>query len=368
LRHKVVTIAGNRPEIIKLSELVKSLDDSFESRFVYSGQHYSKNMSDDFFKELDVNVDDNLKCSTSDPNVLSESIGAYLHRYSPECVILYGDTNTTLAAAMAARKIECKIIHVEAGLRCFDQNLIEENNRIKIDSLSDFLFAPTELNKVFLKFENISEDKISVTGNLIVDVCKKYSNDFRSSEINDLPKNYILLTMHRQENVDNPRRLKILVEFLSKLNYLVVFPIHPRTKNNLIKYGLKLPTNVKTIDPVGYAQFLCLLNKSILVMTDSGGVQEEAVVLKKPCITLRNSTERQETLLIGANKLFYPFDKDDGQLNSINNVLQEMLSVKILTNPYGEDVTKKMLRLLREIIEYNNEKPFKQELVAIGKN
>lgn len=350
MKHKVVTIAGNRPEIIKLSELVKCFDDSIENLFVYSGQHYSKNMSDDFFKELDVRVDYNLRCSTSDPHVLKQSIEDFLLKASPKCVILYGDTNTTLAAALAASKMNCKIIHVEAGLRCFDKTLVEERNRIKIDSISDYLFAPTELSKVFLKFENVPEDRILVTGNLIVDVCKKYSHDFAATDITNLPKEYVLLTMHRQENVDDPRRLKILAQFLSKLDYTVLFPIHPRTKNNLENSGIELPSNVQTIDPVGYTEFLYLLNKSILVMTDSGGVQEEAVVLKKPCITLRSSTERQETLLIGANRIFYPFDKDDDQLNSINSVVQEMLSVKILSNPYGEDVTTKMLRSIKQIV------------------
>ena len=352
---KAITIAGNRPEIIKLSELVKSIDNSFENFFVYSGQHYSKNMSDDFFEELDIKVDYNLRCSTSNPNILAQNIEGFLQKKSPNCVILYGDTNTTLAAALAARRTNCKIIHVEAGLRCFDQTLVEERNRIIIDSISDYLFAPTELSKVFLKFENIPEDRISVTGNLVVDVCKKYARYFASSKTIDLPKEYVLLTMHRQENVDDKRRLEILVKFLSKLDYTIVFPIHPRTKNNLKKYNLELPSNVKTMDPVGYTEFLYLLNNSILVMTDSGGVQEEAVVLKKPCITLRSSTERQETLLIGANRLFYPFDKDDEQLNSVKNVVNEMLSVKILTNPYGDDVTRKMLSSIKQILTNHSE-------------
>jgi len=367
LKPKVVTIAGNRPEIIKLSELVKSFDEGIDNVFVYSGQHYSKNMSDDFFKELDVKVDYNLGCSTSNPNVLTQSIESFLNKVAPNCVILYGDTNTTLSAALAASKIKCKIVHVEAGLRCFDQTLVEERNRIKIDSISDHLFAPTELNKVFLKFENIPEDKIMVTGNLIVDVCKKYSKRSDSTlQVGEL-ENYLLLTMHRQENVDNPRRLRVIVDLLSKMNYPIVFPIHPRTRNNLKIHKIDLPPNVITIDPVGYSQFLFLLNNSSLVMTDSGGVQEEAVVLKKPCITLRNSTERQETLLIGANKLFYPFDKEDDQLNSINEVIEEMLSVKILTNPYGENVTEKMVKALREILEDGDKEPVDQVL-AIGKN
>lgn len=364
MKPTAVTIAGNRPEIIKLSGLVNSFDESYQNFFVYSGQHYSKNMSDDFFEELGVKTDYNLRCCTSNPYLLTKNIKDFLLKVSPKCVILYGDTNTTLSAALAARMINCKIIHIEAGLRCFDHTLIEERNRIKIDSISDYLFAPTELSKVFLKFENIPEDKITVTGNLIVDVCKKYSQESPSSIVSGLPKEYLLLTMHRQENVDDPRRLRILVDLLSKLNYTIVFPIHPRTRNNLNIHGVNLPSNVITMDPVGYSQFLYLLNHSSLVMTDSGGVQEEAVVLKKPCITLRSSTERQETLLIGANRLFYPFDKRIGELDSINNLVEEMLSINILTNPYGEEVTKKMLLSLRQIMDStSNEFVMNQQLV-----
>jgi len=364
LKPQAVTIAGNRPEIIKLSELVKSAGDHFENLFVYSGQHYSKNMSEDFFKELGLKTDYNLGCCTSNPVVLTKNIRDFLIHVDPKCVILYGDTNTTLSAALAARMINCKIIHIEAGLRCFDQTLIEERNRIKIDSISDYLFAPTDLNKVFLEFENVPDNRITVTGNLIVDVCKKYSQESASSIVNGLPKEYLLLTIHRQENVDDPRKLKILVDFLSKLKYTIVFPIHPRTRNNLNIHGVVLPSNVNTIDPVSYGQFLYLLNNSKLVMTDSGGVQEEAAVLKKPCITLRSSTERQETLLIGANRLFYPFDKSIIDTDLVNNLVQEMLSVKILTNPYGEEVTKRMLLSLRQIIDSNsNEVVLKQQLI-----
>lgn len=320
-------------------------------------------MSDDFFNELNVKVDHNLKCCTSNAFILASKIEKFLLHLSPRYVIVYGDTNTSLAAALAAKKTNAKIIHIEAGLRCFDKSIVEERNRIKIDSISDYLFAPTELNKVFLKFENIPDSKISVTGNLIVDVCKKYSN-IPSDRIHSLPDNYLLLTLHRQENVDNPVRLKILCELLSKLDYSIVLPIHPRTRNNLNRYNIVVPSNVKIIEPVGYSQFLHLLKNSILVMTDSGGVQEEAVVLKRPCLTLRSSTERQETILIGANRLFYPFDKEGKHLKLISNAVRDMLYTKIPANPYGKDVTKKMLILIGEILGDEHKKIVKQELVA----
>ena len=271
---KIVTISGNRPEIIKLSELVKSLDTISHNEFVYTGQHYSQNMSDDFLAELGVRVDCNLNSYTSDLDVLVTNITRYLSKSLPTYVIVYGDTNSSLAGAIAARNMNRKLIHLEAGLRCFDLTMMEELNRMKIDSLSDYLFAPTELNKMFLKFENHPEENIFVTGNLVVDVCEKYRHKF-IPKADVLPSKYILLTLHRQENVDYPKNLEILIRLLSKITYPIIFPIHPRTRKNLISYGLHLPPNVIEIDPVGYSEFLFLLQNSILAMTDSGGLQEE---------------------------------------------------------------------------------------------
>jgi UDP-N-acetylglucosamine 2-epimerase len=212
----------------------------------------------------------------------------------PSYVIVYGDTNSTLAGALASKDVNCKLVHIEAGLRCFDLSKHEERNRIQVDSMSDYFLAPTELSKLFLKYENISSDKVFVTGNLIVDVCKKFSkassSRLRSDPRNDLPSQYILLTLHRPALVDDPNMLKMLSVFLSRINYKIVFPIHPRTKNRLIKYNINLPQNVTTIDAVGYSDFISLLKNCIMVMTDSGGVQEEAVILKKSCITLNNTT------------------------------------------------------------------------------
>jgi UDP-N-acetylglucosamine 2-epimerase (non-hydrolysing) len=350
----IVTIAGNRPEVIKLSQLVKFLNGTknFKHVFLYTGQHYSHNMKDIFFDALDVQPDYDLRSDTSDVTTLKNNISKFLLITKPQFVIVYGDTNSTLAGALAAKDMaNCKLVHIEAGLRSFDMRMPEERNRIQIDSLSDYLFVPTELAKTFLRYENI-EDNVYVTGNLIVDVCRKFSLYAKFRDQVSLPDKFLLLTLHRTENVDDQATLYALKKHLSELKYDIIYPIHPRTRNSLIKYGIHLPKNVRVIDPVGYLDFLGLLKQCTLILTDSGGVQEEALILGKPCITLRNSTERQETLLLRANRLFSL--SDNYEKSSLMNVVEEMLETRITgNNPYGEHVTTKMLNLLSQMIVTN---------------
>ena len=347
----IVTIAGNRPEIIKLSELVKALSHNYNNAFVYSGQHYSSNMKDVFLDELDVKFDYDLRANTSVVGILRYNIRRLLKDIQPSYVIVYGDTNTTLAGALAAIDEKCKLIHIEAGLRSFDMKMSEERNRIRIDALSDYLFAPTELAKTFLGYENI-KDNVYVTGNLIVDVCRKSSLYTKFKYQESLPNKFLLLTLHRAENVDDPSTLSALKKYLSEVKYNIIFPIHPRTRNNLIEYNIHLPNNVILVEPVAYLEFLYLLKNCMLVLTDSGGVQEEALILEKPCITLRNSTERWETLLLRANRLFPLSGNYNGEYFSLSNVIEEILKSRIIggNNPYGENVTVNMVKLLSELI------------------
>ena len=204
---------------------------------------------------------------------------------------------------------------------------------------------------MFLLYENFPEDRIFVSGNLIVDVCRKFSRVLDESyvEKNNLPRDYILLTLHKQSLVDNPDQLIELTKLLSKINHKIIFPVHPRTKFSLAKYGIVLPQNVTVIDALGYSAFLSLLKNSFIVLTDSGGVQEESIILKKPCIYLNNTTDRQETILLGANRLYYPLN-GIGQPNSINDIIEEMARVKITVNPYGENVTKKAYDIITNIL------------------
>lgn len=340
----IVTIAGTRPEIIKLSELVQLLDGWNNHALLYTGQHYSDNMKSVFFDELKIKPDYDLRCDTSDVGKLKEKMVEFMMQSKPEYVLVYGDTNSSLAGALAAKEVGSTIVHIEAGLRCFDQSVPEERARIHIDALSDYLFPPTELAKTFLKYEQI-EEKVFVTGNLVVDVCKRLAKLADDYVGQDLPSEYLLLTMHRQENVDDPNRLEMLVKHLADIHHKIVFPIHPRTKANLAKYGISLPPNILAIEPAGYLEFMHLLKNCRLVMTDSGGVQEEAIVLKRPCITLRHVSERWETLLLKANMLF-PLYRHD----SLSDIVESMLGLKIDCNPYGENVARTMLALIKEIV------------------
>jgi UDP-N-acetylglucosamine 2-epimerase len=343
---QIVTIAGTRPEIIKLSDLVQLLADQGNHALLYTGQHYSDNMKSIFFDELKIKPDYDLGCDTSDVGTLKENMISFLREIRPPYVLVYGDTNSTLAGALAAKEVGSRLVHIEAGLRCFDLSVPEERARIRIDSVSDHLFPPTELARTFLSYEQI-ENNVTITGNLVVDVCRRLANVAEQyGRRQDLPDRYLLLTMHRQENVDDRDRLEMLRKHLSGINHKIVFPIHPRTKNNLAKYGINLPPNVITIEPAGYLEFLYLLKNCRLVMTDSGGVQEEAIVLRRPCVTLRHVSERWETLLLKANVLFPLYRRDP-----LSNVIEMMLETKIERNPYGENVAAKMLQLIKQMVQ-----------------
>ncbi len=340
----MLTVAGTRPEIIKLADIIPLLSRNFEHVFVYTGQHYSPNMKDIFFDDLGIMPDYDFKCNVSDISTLKERMVPTLQQINPEYVIVYGDTNSSMAAALAAEQINSKIIHIEAGVRDFDYAVPEEPLRIKIDEMSKYLFAPSQFCATVLTYENIS-GRIFFTGNLISDVCRRLSKNSKNIPKDDIPEEYLLLTIHRPENADNPHNLKLLCSHLKNVQYKVVFPVHPRTKQGLLRHNIQLPSNVITIEPVGYADFLNLLKGCRLVLTDSGGVQEEAVILRKPCITLRHTSARWETILLRANILFPP-DRED----SLQDIVETMLATKINRNPYGEDVAIKTVEILKELI------------------
>lgn len=383
-----VTVAGTRPEIIKLAELVPLLNKKYNHALLYTGQHFSENMKDIFFDELDMVPDYDLKSNTSDIGVLRDNLVRILGELRPRYVIVYGDTNSSMAATLAAEQINSKLIHIEAGVRDFDLAVPEESIRIYIDSKAEYLYSPSEFCSTVLTYEQI-KGQVYTTGNLIVDVCKKlygiamkrynsasyHDNEdnggAREQRIENIDKknnnnksttlsksksdidteltlennDFLLLTMHRPENSDDPTKLELLRKHLEQVNYKIIFPIHPRTKQNLIRYNIQLPGNVKIIDAVGYLEFLGLVGKSKLVLTDSGGLQEESIVLKKPCITLRHTSARWETILLNANRLF-PLDRND----SLSDVVEKMIQVKIDRNPYGENVAQNVMEVMDKTI------------------
>jgi UDP-N-acetylglucosamine 2-epimerase len=342
---KIITIAGTRPEIIKLAHIVPLLNKRYDHAFVYTGQHFSQNMKDIFIDELNFKPDFDIKSNTSDISVIKDAMLPTVQKLAPEYVIVYGDTNSSMAAALVANDMRSKIIHLEAGVRDYDYKVPEEHLRIKIDEMANFLFAPSDLCRSNLSYEQIT-GTVYNEGNLIVDVCKELSLiATKLSQKSEIPSEFILLTIHRPENVDDEHNLKLLMNHFQSIDYKVIFPIHPRTKNNLKKFNIKVSSNIILIEPVGYIEFLSLLLKCKLVLTDSGGVQEESIILKKPCITLRHTSARWETILLKGNILFPPDRKDN-----LNSIIEVMLQTKIHRNPYGENVAKKTMTVLENII------------------
>ena len=284
---------------------------------LHSGQHYSYELDKVFFGELCLpeakyNLDVGSGSQGEQTGKILAGADRILILEKPDIALVEGDTNTILAAALAAAKLHIKVGHVEAGLRSGDRSMPEEINRSLTDHISDYLFAPTEKSRQNLLAEGIAADKIFVTGNTIVDAIH-HSLDITHSQLDVLSKlnlnraEYFIVTAHREENVDVKPRLEGILGGLelvyNEFHLPIVFPIHPRTQKRLSEFGLKLPGGVKLITPLGFFAFLQLEDSSRLILTDSGGVQEEACVLHIPCVTLRDNTERPETVEVGANVL-----------------------------------------------------------------
>jgi len=283
---------------------------------LHTGQHYSREMDKIFFEELGLpdaqyNLDVGSGSHAEQTGRIMTGVETILMEEGPDIILVEGDTNTVLASALAATKLGIKVGHVEAGLRSFDRNMPEEINRVLTDHISDYLFAPTEIARQNLQKEGIDEDKIFVTGNTIVDAVYQNSEIAKKSakvlERFWLKKGeYFLVTAHRQENVDVRERFQEIAKGLELLynEFLIpiVFPIHPRTLKKMEEFNLHLK-GVNPVDPVSFLDFLLLEGYAKLVLTDSGGVQEETCILKVPCVTLRDNTERPETIEVGSNVL-----------------------------------------------------------------
>jgi UDP-GlcNAc3NAcA epimerase len=317
---KICTIVGARPQFIKaavvsraISVLNQSAPNSVSEFIIHTGQHFDSNMSDIFFRELELptpNLNLGIGGGTHGQNTgrMLERIESVLLSEKPNWVLVYGDTDSTLAGALAAAKLHIPIAHVEAGLRSYNRRMPEEINRVLTDHISNRLFTPTPTATSNLQQEGISTDLITQVGDVMLDAARYYSQVAeRSSQIIQRlqlkTKAYLLATVHRAENTDNPDCLKEIVEGLSNTKYPVVLPIHPRLSKNLTHFGLTLPTNVIVIDPVGYLDMVMLEKSALAIITDSGGVQKEAYFHGVPCITMRDETEWVETLANGWNKL-----------------------------------------------------------------
>ena len=314
---KVAVLLGTRPEIIKMAPIIRELErQKKDSLILHTGQHYSYNLDKVFFEQLNLPpARYNLEAGSGSPaeqtGKILVGVEKVLEQEKPSIVLVQGDTNSVLAGALAAVKLHIKVGHVEAGLRSYDRSMPEEINRILTDHCSDYLFAPTEKSAKILLSEGIPRDRVFVTGNTIVDAVYQNREIARDSAkiiagLGLKPKGYCLVTLHRQENVDDRTRFTSILEGLyrvaTEFDLPLIYPIHPRSRKMLAEFGLET-RGIRLIEPVDFLDFLQLESSARLVLTDSGGVQEETCILGVPCVTLRDNTERPETIEVGANIL-----------------------------------------------------------------
>ena len=316
---KILSVVGTRPNFMKIAPLVREFrSNNIEHVLVHTGQHYDKEMYKLFFDDLKIpkpDFDLGIGSGTRDEQIKSikTKLMPIIEKEKPDVVVVVGDVNSTLAAAQAANKLGIKVAHVEAGLRSFDNTMPEEFNRIETDKISDFLFTTERSGGNNLLNEGISQDKIFFVGNVMIDTLLRHKEKAEQSKILEklgLEKNnYCALTLHRPSNVDNKEDFENMLYILGKMQekIKIVFPVHPRARKNMQSFGLddkiKRMKNIIVTEPLGYLDFLCLMSNSKLVLTDSGGIQEETTVLGIPCITLRKNTERPVTAEQGTNLL-----------------------------------------------------------------
>ena len=302
---RIASVVGNRPQFVKAAAVSRALREDHEELLIHTGQHYDDEMSQVFFDELGIPAPDReLHAGSGAPGAqtarILERLEPELATAEPDMVLVYGDTNSTLAASLAAAQARIPLAHVEAGMRSFDRAMPEELNRMVSDRVSDLLLCSTETAVANLAAEGI-EDGVHLVGDVMADVCLAFAPiaEERGQAPPDEP--YLLMTVHRAANVDDPARLAQLVELVAALPGPVLFPVHPRTRARLEADGLEVPAEL--MPPLGYLDFLRLARHARAVVTDSGGVQKEAYLLGTPCVTLRDTTEWVETVDAGWNVL-----------------------------------------------------------------
>ncbi|EOX1790614.1 non-hydrolyzing UDP-N-acetylglucosamine 2-epimerase [Vibrio cholerae] len=309
---RIFTIIGARPQFIKASVVSRAIQqvDGIEEIMLHTGQHFDANMSDIFFNQLNIprphiQLDIHGGSHGDMTGRMLKEIEQALLTHKPDRVLVYGDTNSTLAGALAAAKLHIPVAHIEAGLRSFNMQMPEEINRILTDQVSDLLFCPTDTAVQNLNNEGFANKQVRVlqVGDVMQDAALLFAQK-AVAPAGELPDEFILATLHRAENTDSPERLANIVNALNQLHQTlapVVLPLHPRTRKLIAEQGLEL--NVHLTDPVGYFEMVWLLDKCQLVLTDSGGVQKEAFFFGKACVTMRDQTEWVELIKAGANEL-----------------------------------------------------------------
>ncbi len=320
---KIICICGARPNFMKIAPIMRAFKQNggFEPLLVHTGQHYDKNMSELFFDELGIPKPDiNLEVGSGSHAVQTAEIMTrfepVVQDFKPDYVLVVGDVNSTIACGLVAVKLGIKLIHVEAGLRSFDRGMPEEINRVLTDSISDLLFVTEQSGVDNLTKEGVSKEKVHFVGNVMIDtLLANQEKAEKSAILSDLgieKGTYAAITLHRPSNVDDPEKFaEILTAFEQIENDLqLIFPMHPRTRHNIrgteFEKRIDAMANMRLIDPIGYLDFLNLMSNARLVMTDSGGIQEETTILGVPCMTLRDNTERPVTVKEGTNRLITP--------------------------------------------------------------
>ena len=308
---KVITVLGARPQFIKAAPLSEALRKNHEEKIIHTGQHYDYQMSDVFFEELGIPKPDYFlgvgsKQHGAQTGEMLTRVEEILLKEKPDWVLVYGDTNSTLAGALAAAKLHIPIAHVEAGLRSYNRQMPEEVNRVLTDHISTLMFCPTDQAVKNLSLEGLTQGVVR-TGDVMADALYYHA---RRAEERSLQKNlrypkksYLLATVHRAENTDDPSRLQGIMHAFAQIEGQIVLPLHPRTKKLLKDHHLTIPKNVDVIEPVGYLEMIFLEKEAEFILTDSGGVQKEAYLWQVPCVTLRDETEWVETVNTGWNTL-----------------------------------------------------------------
>ena len=348
---KIFSIVGARPQFIKLAPLSAALSGLHEEFIVHTGQHYDYAMSEKIFLDLgirkpDIHLNIGSGSQALQTGEMMIKLEAAMTEKKPDIIIIFGDTNSTLAGAMAASKLNIPIIHIEAGLRSYNRSMPEEINRIVADHVSQYLFVPTQTAVDILKKEGL-EKNTYLTGDIMVDTMKNNIKIAlqKSTIIQDLQlenHEFNLLTLHRNYNVDNTDILEHILGQLGKLEEKILFPVHPRTKK-MLTASYQVPGNIHMIEPQGYLDFIVLEQASKRIITDSGGIQKEAYILQKPCITLRTETEWIETVEEKWNCLINPTD------DSITSKIANFKVPEKQQDIFGKDVTEKMVKIISTI-------------------
>lgn len=349
---KVLSIVGARPQFIKLAPFSRHVSKNHQEIVLHTGQHYDHIMSDGIFEELEIPKPNyNLEIGSGrhgkQTGRMLEEVEDVLINEEPDVVVIFGDTNSTLAGALAAVKLGIPSIHIEAGLRSFNREMPEEINRVVSDHTCDHLFVPTNSAMSNLEKEGL-DHRAWKSGDIMVDTLQnslEVALQKDTLEKAGVEKScYYLVTLHRPYNVDDPDSLQQILNHLGKLSLEVLFPAHPRTKKIIKEHSLEVPEGINITSPFGYFDFLNLQYNAAKIITDSGGIQKEAYLLKKPCLTLRTETEWTETVKAGWNKLIDAIDPD------FVETIEEFQPPAEQENIFGENVAMRMVQKIEELV------------------